>query len=69
MKKLIFSAIALFVLTASSASAISIQGTQIQGQSKPKSGTTTNPPATGPSTDSMPPTCPYNDPNGCHILD
>ena len=64
MKKLIVSAIALLVFAGSSASAITIQTTQIAGQSKPKP--TTKP---GPTTDSMPPICPYNDPNGCHILD
>lgn len=64
MKKLAFSAIALFVLAGSSANAITFGATQIAGKDKPK---TTQPDQ--PSTNGIPPTCPYNDPNGCGILD
>ncbi len=63
MKKLIFSAVALIVLTGSSANALTFSATKIAGKDKPK------PTQPGPSTDSIPPVCPYNDPNGCGILD
>lgn len=63
MKKLIYTATALLVLAGSSASANSFRPTQLADKSKPK------PTEPGPSTDSIPPVCPYNDPNGCGILD
>ena len=63
MKKLIFTAAALLVLAGSSASTITLNGTQIAGKDKPK------PTQPGPDTNSIPPGCPYNDPNGCGILD
>lgn len=63
MKKLIFSAIAVFVLAGSSASAITIPNTQFAAKPKPTQ------PTTDPDTSRIPPNCPYNDPNGCGILD
>lgn len=63
MKKLIFSAVAMLVLAGSSASAITIPNTQFAGKPKPTQ------PTTDPDTNKIPPMCPYNDPNGCGILD
>ncbi len=65
MKKLAFSAIALFVLAGNSSNALTFSATHIAGKDKPK----TTSPDSGPQTDSIPPYCPYNDPNGCGILD
>ena len=67
MKKIVFSAIALFVLAGNTSNALTFSATQISD--KPKTGGSTPAPAPGPQTDSIPPLCPYNDPNGCGILD
>lgn len=63
MKKFVYTATALLVIAGSSASAATFRPTQVSDKDKPK------PTQPGPSTDSIPPTCPLSDPNGCGILD
>ena len=70
MKKIVFSAIALFVLAGNTSNALTFSATQIADKPKAGGGTPTpSTPAPGPQTASIPPGCPYNDPNGCGILD
>lgn len=62
MKKFIYTATALLVLAGSTASAATFTSTSISDKK-----TTTQPTQPGPDTNSIPPNCPWNDPNGCGI--
>lgn len=64
MKKFIYTATALLVLAGSTASAVTIPSTTIASNTKTQP-TQPTPPDAG--TDTIPPNCPWNDPNGCGI--
>ncbi len=66
MKKFIYTATTLLVLAGSTASAVTVPSTRISAKTKTQP---TDPTQPGPGTGSIPPTCPYNDPKGCGILD
>ena len=66
MKKFIYTATTLLVLAGSTASAVTIPTTSFSSKTKTQP---TQPTQPGSGTDSIPPTCPYNDPRGCGIYD
>ena len=62
MKKLIYASTVLLVLAGSTAPAVALPSNHFSDKK------TTQPTQPGPDTNQIPPTCPYNDPNGCGIF-